>query len=114
MTNRAKSNKNRQVNPNSLANLKKGGPGRKPEPPEIKKMFVEASIEAAQMLINTMHNEDAKLELRIDCANEILNRGIGKPIQQVISENINENTNRNYDFSNLTVAEIKELLRNGN
>lgn len=113
MANRTKPSKNRKINPNSLANLKKGGsPGRKPEPPEIKAMFLAASPEAAELLINTMKDSDVKIDIRVDCANEILNRGIGKAAQSVAIGNIEGETFKtsNIDLSHLTVEELKELL----
>lgn len=92
------------MHPNSLENLKHArGQGRKKTPPEIKEMFEASCAEAVQLLINTMHDSNAKPELRVQCANEILNRGIGKPLQQTINENINVNLSE-------TLEESKEKL----
>ena len=80
----------RQTNPNSLANLKRGGsPGRKPEPPEIKKIFEIACPEAALYLVETMKDENVKTELRIRCAETIIERVLGKPQQAIDIESNN-------------------------
>jgi len=76
--------KENRMNPNSLANLKKGGsPGRKAIPPDVKAMFTEATPGAVQLLIDTANNVDADLKLRIDCADKILDRALGKARQSL-------------------------------
>jgi hypothetical protein len=69
----------------------KGNPGggRKPIPPEIKKMFESSCVDAVELLVKTMLDEETKMDIRIDCATQILDRGIGKAVQQNINENIN-------------------------
>ncbi len=113
MANRNKPNVNRKINPKSLENLKKGGsPGCKPTPPEIKEMFKAACPDAAKLLIDTMLDEDIRIELRVDCANEVLNRGIGKAHQSVDIGNKDGEAFKtaHVDLSHLTVEELKELL----
>ncbi len=58
----------------------KGG-GRKKMPEDVKRMFIDATPEAAQLLIDTMNNEKNPLQLRLDCANKIVERVYGKAAQ---------------------------------
>lgn len=53
-------------------------------------MFEAALPEAVQLLVNTMNNENTKVELRVQCANTIIDRVMGKPQQavQVDAKNI--------------------------
>lgn len=55
--------------------------GRKKIPEDVRKMFVDATPEAAHLLIETMHNTEAPLKMRIDCANTIIERVYGKAAQ---------------------------------
>ena len=81
----------------------KGG-GRKKIPQEVKEMLKGATREAAQLLITTMKDETVKAELRINCANEILNRVYGKPTQPIDGEMDNRIT--------VTLAgEVKEYAK---
>lgn len=115
MENRAKSKKNRQVNPNSLANLKKGGPGRKTKDPEIAKIFEVNCPDAAQFLVDTMNDENVKIDTRVKCAETIVERVLGKPQQTVDVGNKDGEAfkTNNIDLSRLTVEELKELLGDG-
>ena len=57
--------------------------GRKKIPEEVKKMLKESTTEAARLLIDTVHTENASLGYRLDAAKEILNRVYGKSIQPI-------------------------------
>lgn len=46
-------------------------------------MFEAALPEAVQLLVDTMNNPGAKNELRVQCANTIIDRVMGKPQQAV-------------------------------
>jgi hypothetical protein len=82
--NRTKPKEKRQVNPNSLANLKKGGsPGRKPIPQEFKELAEKYSITALEKAIQIMQNVNEKTADRIKAIEIVLDRGIGKPLQQL-------------------------------
>lgn len=84
MANRKNPNKIRKVNPNSLANLKKGGSsGRKPVPQEVKEMLESACPDAIRLKINTMNDLHVDMKLRLDCASDILDRSLGKAKQTV-------------------------------
>jgi len=56
----------------------KGIGGRKKIPDEVKRMYKEATPDAARLLIETMNNEKAKIEVRIACAEKIVDRVYGK------------------------------------
>lgn len=64
-----------------------GNPNGRPQlSDKVKEMLKAATTEAAQLLIDTMNNPEVKPELRVDCANEILNRVYGKPTQPIDGE----------------------------
>lgn len=60
----------------------KGG-GRKAVPKDVKEMLKEASPGAVQLLIETMKDKNAKIDIRIRCAETILDRAYGKPTQPI-------------------------------
>ena len=62
------------------------GGGRKPVPKEVREMLQAATTEAAQLLIDTMRDPEAKQNLRLDCAQEILNRVYGRAAQPLGGE----------------------------
>lgn len=68
-----------------------GNPGGRPkEQPAVKEMLKAATVDAAKLLVDTIKNETAKLELRIRCSEIVLDRVYGKPQQalEVDSKNI--------------------------
>ena len=67
----------------------KGG-GRKKMPEEVKQMFVDATPEAAQLLIDTMKNKATAIQLRIECANKIIERVYGKAAQPLTANEAGE------------------------
>jgi hypothetical protein len=50
---------------------------------EVKAMLKEGVNKAIWLLLDTLDNPEAPLRLRIDCANSILDRGLGKPSQSI-------------------------------
>lgn len=52
---------------------------------KMKKMLEAASVPALELLIQTMQNEEVKLDVRLDCAREVMNRAYGKS-QQIAGE----------------------------
>lgn len=60
----------------------KGG-GRAPIAQDVRQMLKAATPKAAKLLIDTIDNEDAKMELRMDAAKTILDRVYGKPTQPI-------------------------------
>ena len=63
---------------------KSGNPGGRPKVSEaVKKMLKDATPKAAKLLIETITNEKANINIRIDAAKEILNRVYGKATQPI-------------------------------
>lgn len=59
-------------------------PGGRPKVDKsVKEMLKAAAPEAARFLIETMHNEAVKDELRIKCAETVLERVYGKATQPI-------------------------------
>lgn len=68
-----------------------GNPNGRPKTdPEVKNMLKAAAPDMVKLLIDTANNEHTKIELRIECANRILDRVYGKPTQP-IDGNIDSN-----------------------
>ncbi|MBQ2095403.1 MAG: hypothetical protein II474_05825, partial [Firmicutes bacterium] len=88
------SNRTERTEAQKAVQFKKGQSGnpsgRKKQDPVVKKMFEAALPDAVQLLVNTMNNENTKVELRVQCANAIIDRVMGKPQQavQVDAKNI--------------------------
>ena len=71
----------------TFAKGQSGNPGGRPGVvKEVKTMLKAATIPAAQLLIDTMMNTNAKIELRIDCAKVLLDRVLGKALQPMTAE----------------------------
>lgn len=62
---------------------RRGPGGKRKVDPEVKKMLEAALPSAVQLLVDTMNNPGAKNELRVQCANTIIDRVMGKPQQAV-------------------------------
>ena len=61
-----------------------GNPGgRKAVPQEVKEMLKAATTDAAKLLINTISDDQAKLDIRIRCAEVVLDRVYGKAAQPI-------------------------------
>ena len=57
-----------------------GNPGgRRAAPEKVKLMLKAATVPAVELLIDTVNDEHAKIELRVRCAEIILDRALGKP-----------------------------------
>lgn len=64
-----------------------GNPGGRPKKdPVLAEMLLAAGPRAVQLLIETVSNESAKLELRVQCANTIIERIMGKTSQPIQAE----------------------------
>lgn len=57
--------------------------GRKKIPDDVKDMLRAASAEAVQLLIDTMRDTDTRRELRVSCAETIIDRVYGKATQPI-------------------------------
>lgn len=63
---------------------KSGNPNGRPQIPEdVKKMLKAATPKAAKLLIDTVTDEKANINVRLDAAKEILNRVYGKATQPI-------------------------------
>lgn len=66
---------------------KSGNPGGRPAvPDEVKTMLKAAAPGAVQLLIDTIADEGVKIDLRIACAERLLERVYGKPAQPIEGE----------------------------
>lgn len=62
------------------------GGGRKPVPDEVKEMLVAATPSAVQLLVDMMMDYGAPKDLRVRCAEVILNRVYGRPTQPICGD----------------------------
>ena len=60
--------------------------GRKPIPQDVRDMLKAATKDAAKLLIDTMKNDSEKIDMRIKCAETILDRVYGKATQPIESD----------------------------
>ncbi len=57
--------------------------GRKRLPEESRKILQEAAPDACQLLVQTINDKDARLDLRVKCAMALLDRVYGRPAQSI-------------------------------
>jgi hypothetical protein len=55
--------------------------GRTPISKDVKEMLKASSLDAARLLVETINNPQAKPELRVRCAETVLDRVYGKAVQ---------------------------------
>ena len=88
-----------------------GNPGGRPVTPEdVKEMLKSATVPAVQILVETMNDENAKPELRVRCAETLLDRVLGRavqPLEAVFSTPA-------VDLSDFTIDELRRLAAHGN
>ena len=64
-----------------------GNPGGRPKvPDEVKTILKGATVQAAQLLVETITSEEASYSMRLDAAKEVLNRVYGKSPQPIDGE----------------------------
>ena len=82
---RAKNGENRAEGRDANGRFGKGNSlgGRKAIAPDVKKMLQAAVPDAVQMLIDTMMDERIRPELRVRCAETIIERVHGKAAQPI-------------------------------
>ena len=51
---------------------------------ELSSLLRDQSLEAVSFLVNTMNNDKAALKLRVTAATQILDRGLGKPVDRSV------------------------------
>ena len=87
-----------------------GNPGGRPAtPPAVKEMLKSATPAAVELLIETMNDEKAKVELRIRCAETIIDRVLGKAVQPLEAVF----TTPEVDLSDFTIDELRRLAAYG-
>ena len=59
------------------------GGGRKPIPPDIKAALKSYLTEAIELIVKTMRDENTKKDLRVHCAEVIIERNLGKSAQPI-------------------------------
>ena len=57
--------------------------GRKKVPEDVRKMLSSSAPDAVKLLVDTVNNENARLDLRIKCAETVLERVYGKAVQPI-------------------------------
>lgn len=71
-------------------------------------MLKDATPEAVKLLINTMRDEQAEPKLRLQCAESVLDRSLGKPSQAL---QIDATADVAARVEPLPLSEIREILR---
>ena len=87
------------------------GGGRPRMPDEVKNMLKAATPRAAQLLIDVIDDENQPMNLRIDCANKVIERIFGKPNQPIDGEIVTLSTT--IDISLDEKLQLIESIRNG-
>ena len=83
-----------------------GNPGGRPATPDnVKEMLKGSTVPAVQLLIDTMTNIETKQELRVRCAEILIDRVMGKAVQPL--EAIF--TTPAVDLSDFTIDELRRL-----
>ena len=81
--NREKAGRNRDSNGRFVKGTT-GNPGGRPTRNEVAKDYLKAkTMPALELLVTTMEDPEAKPELRVRCAEILLDRALGKPTQPV-------------------------------
>lgn len=81
--------------------------GRRPMPSEVKELFVGATVDAANYLISVVQDPTEKSDVRVKCAEIILNRAYGMP-RQSLDTDINVTT-PSIDLSHLSVDDLLKI-----
>lgn len=77
-----------------------GNPSGRPKTdPEVKELLKGATYDAVNLMIQTMHDEEQEMKLRISIAESIVNRVLGKPTQQIDA-----------DISTATAKKLEDYL----
>lgn len=83
-----------------------GNPGGRPATPDdVKEMLKASTAPAVQLLFSTMMNDTTKPELRVRCAEILIDRVMGKAVQPLEAVF----TTPTVDLSDFTVDELRRL-----
>lgn len=66
------------------------------------------SLEAVTFLFETMHNEKASIKVRVACAVQVLDRGLGKAVDRSVVVTLDNGTNQ--DPTKLTSTELRAII----
>ena len=66
------------------------------------------SLDAANFVYNTMNNEKASLKLRVVCAQEIMNRAAGKPVDRSVIITLDQGSDQ--DVSKLDTKQLEAII----
>ena len=77
---------------------------------ELGEMLREHSREAVLFMVKTMNDETAALKLRQTAAKEILDRGLGKPVDVTIVRTVND-TGQGKDVAKMSDAELEQMIQ---
>lgn len=83
--------------------------GRPATPDEVKTILKSATVPAAQLLTDTMKDDTVRIELRIKCAEILLDRVLGKAVQPLTADV----STMSYDLGELTTDELRRLAAYG-
>ena len=67
------------------------------------------SLDAVNLIVNTMNDEAAHPKLRLTAAIEILNRGLGKPVDVTVIATLDAGATQ--DISKLSNAELTKIIK---
>ena len=83
--------------------------GRPAQSPEVKEMLRAATVPAIQLLIDTMNDPGTKPELKVKCAEVLIERTMGKAVQPLTAEVITPT----FDMGELTTEELRRIASYG-
>jgi hypothetical protein len=75
---------------------------------ELSSLLRGQSLDAVSFLVNTMNNEKASLKLRVTAAIQILDRGIGKPVDRSVIVTLDSGDTQ--DPSKLTTDQLESII----
>lgn len=77
---------------------------------ELGEMLREHSKDAVLYMVDTMNDEKAHPKLRQTAAKEILDRGLGKPVDVTIVRTVSE-TGKGTDVAKMSDAELEQMIQ---
>lgn len=75
---------------------------------ELSELLRAQSLDALTLLVDTMNNPEAALKLRIVAAKEVLDRGIGRPVDRTVVATLDASTGQ--DPAQVTTAELEAIV----
>jgi hypothetical protein len=68
----------------------------------------DRSLDAVDFILDTMNNEKASLKLRVSCANDVLDRGLGRAVDRTVVAMLDSGTGK--DAARLTTSELEAII----